>query len=151
MISKTALLVPLLALLSIPAQAQSLRWKKTGPHSTQTFGRSVGSLADVNGDGFREILVGDPEIPIYRISFPGLFRRSDEPLMQVEFAFPAEIDQVQDFVIVTAFQYNAIDFDALEASSASLFNARDNLLQFAGAGKFSKTIRPECIEADINT
>lgn len=37
---------------------------------------------------YHEILVGDPQHRINRISFPAEFRRSDEPLMQVEFAFP---------------------------------------------------------------
>jgi len=37
---------------------------------------------------FHEILCGDPQHKINRISFPGAFRGSSEPLMQVEFAFP---------------------------------------------------------------
>jgi NAD(P)-binding Rossmann-like domain len=37
---------------------------------------------------FHELLVGDPRHAINRIHFPGAFRESDDPLMQVEFAFP---------------------------------------------------------------
>lgn len=37
---------------------------------------------------FHEILFGDPRHKINRISFPGAFRGSDEPLVQIEFAFP---------------------------------------------------------------
>jgi len=37
---------------------------------------------------FHEILFGDPMHKINRISFPGAFRGSNEPLIQVEFAFP---------------------------------------------------------------
>lgn len=36
---------------------------------------------------YNEILVGDPTIRINRVYFPAGFRESDEPLMQVEFAF----------------------------------------------------------------
>jgi hypothetical protein len=38
---------------------------------------------------YHEILVGDPAHSINRIYFPGRFRESDDPLMQVEFAFPS--------------------------------------------------------------
>lgn len=37
---------------------------------------------------YHELLVGDPTHRINRISFPAAFRHSEEPLMQVEFAFP---------------------------------------------------------------
>lgn len=37
---------------------------------------------------YHEILVGDPAHPVNRIYFPGLFRESDDPLLQVEFAVP---------------------------------------------------------------
>jgi hypothetical protein len=37
---------------------------------------------------WHEILVGDPEHQINRISFPARFRESDDPLMQIEFAVP---------------------------------------------------------------
>lgn len=40
-----------------------------------------------NGD-HHEILVGDPAFHVNRIHFPAGFRHSDEPLMQVEFAYP---------------------------------------------------------------
>lgn len=37
---------------------------------------------------YQEILVGDPAVWINRISFPARFRESDDPLVQIEFAFP---------------------------------------------------------------
>lgn len=37
---------------------------------------------------YHELLVGDPRLRINRITFPARFRVSDEPLVQVEFAFP---------------------------------------------------------------
>lgn len=37
---------------------------------------------------YHEILVGDPSHRINRVYFPARFRESDEPLMQVEYAFP---------------------------------------------------------------
>jgi len=40
-----------------------------------------------HGD-YHEILVGDPALALNRVDFPARFRESDEPLMQVEFAFP---------------------------------------------------------------
>lgn len=35
-----------------------------------------------------ELLVGDPTLRLNRVSFPGRFRHSDEPLVQVEFSVP---------------------------------------------------------------
>lgn len=43
-----------------------------------------------------EILVGDPAHHLNRIYFPGLFRESDEPLVQVEFAVPQAADWPTD-------------------------------------------------------
>lgn len=37
---------------------------------------------------FNEILLGDPSLRLNRVYFPGSFRESDEPLMQVDFAVP---------------------------------------------------------------
>lgn len=37
---------------------------------------------------YHEILVGDPDHHVNRISFPARFRESDDPLMQIEFAVP---------------------------------------------------------------
>ncbi len=37
---------------------------------------------------YHEILVGDPDFHINRVHYPGVFRGTDEPLMQVEFAVP---------------------------------------------------------------
>ena len=37
---------------------------------------------------FSELLVGDPEHPINRASFPGVLSGSGQPLVQLEFAFP---------------------------------------------------------------
>jgi len=37
---------------------------------------------------YHEILVGDPTMLVNRIHFPARFRESDEPLLQVEFAYP---------------------------------------------------------------
>lgn len=42
---------------------------------------------------YHEILFGDPRHPINRVSFPGAFRGSGEPLLQVEFAFPLAEDR----------------------------------------------------------
>ncbi|MFY0642735.1 MAG: NAD(P)-binding protein [Bermanella sp.] len=41
-------------------------------------------------DSFHEILVGDPNHKINRISFPGLLRNERNNLLQVEFIFPAD-------------------------------------------------------------
>lgn len=45
-----------------------------------------------HGD-YQEILVGDPDHRINRITFPARFRRSEDPLLQVEFAHPALDDR----------------------------------------------------------
>lgn len=37
---------------------------------------------------FHELLVGDPRFRLNRVSFPAAFRHDDEPLVQVEFAYP---------------------------------------------------------------
>ncbi len=41
---------------------------------------------------YHEVLVGDPQLRINRLSFPARFRRSDEPLMQIEFSVPEAED-----------------------------------------------------------
>jgi protoporphyrinogen oxidase len=45
---------------------------------------------------FHEILFGDPAAQVNRVYFPALFRRTDEALMQVEFAAPVLEDQPTD-------------------------------------------------------
>jgi hypothetical protein len=45
---------------------------------------------------YLEILVGDPALRINRISFPARFRESDDPLVQVEFAFPVAEEWPED-------------------------------------------------------
>ncbi len=46
---------------------------------------------------FDELLFGDPNHAINRLYFPARFRKSDEPLMQIEFAFPeANSDMPRD-------------------------------------------------------
>jgi hypothetical protein len=45
---------------------------------------------------WHEVLVGDPEHQINRISFPARFRESDDPLVQVEFAVPAAVPRPED-------------------------------------------------------
>lgn len=42
---------------------------------------------------FDELLFGDPSHAINRLYFPARFRSSDEPLMQIEFAFPEADDE----------------------------------------------------------
>jgi glycine/D-amino acid oxidase-like deaminating enzyme len=42
---------------------------------------------------YHEILVGDPSLRINRLYFPARFRDSDEPLMQIEYAFPKADDR----------------------------------------------------------
>ncbi len=42
---------------------------------------------------YHEILIGDPSHRLSRVYFPARFRESDEPLMQVEFAFPKAEDR----------------------------------------------------------
>ena len=45
---------------------------------------------------YQEILVGDPDFLINRVSFPARFRDSEEPLLQIEFAFPRAEDRPID-------------------------------------------------------
>lgn len=45
---------------------------------------------------YQEILVGDPTFHINRLYFPGRFRQSEEPLLQIEFAFPRAEDRPKD-------------------------------------------------------
>jgi hypothetical protein len=41
---------------------------------------------------FHELLIGDPELQMNRVYFPGTFRDPPEPLIQVEYAFPVAQD-----------------------------------------------------------
>ena len=69
---------PLCELLDIPCQR------------TATDRVVLGSCTldrPANSD-YHEILVGDPNLHINRVSFPAKFRDSGDPLMQIEFAFP---------------------------------------------------------------
>lgn len=45
---------------------------------------------------YHEILVGDPGLRINRLSFPARFREADDPLLQIEFAFPRAEQHVLD-------------------------------------------------------
>jgi hypothetical protein len=45
---------------------------------------------------YNELLVGDPSFSIARVYFPGRWRESDDPLMQVEFAVPRAADWPAD-------------------------------------------------------
>ncbi|MEQ9500390.1 MAG: NAD(P)-binding protein [Deltaproteobacteria bacterium] len=55
------------------------------------------TLSSAPGVEFDELLFGDPNHAINRLYFPARFRKSDEPLMQIEFAFPeAEADRPRD-------------------------------------------------------
>jgi glycine/D-amino acid oxidase-like deaminating enzyme len=45
---------------------------------------------------FNELLVGDPSFSLARVYFPGRWRESDDPLMQVEFAVPKAEDWPAD-------------------------------------------------------
>lgn len=45
---------------------------------------------------YHEILVGDPECAINRVYFPAAFRHDDEPLVQIEFAYPAAEARADD-------------------------------------------------------
>ena len=60
MTRSSALPLLTLSLLASHVSGQDFRWSNTGPYSTQAYGRTSSSLADVNGDGFRDILIGDP-------------------------------------------------------------------------------------------
>jgi hypothetical protein len=41
---------------------------------------------------FHELLIGDPELKMNRVYFPGSFREPSEPILQVEYAFPVAED-----------------------------------------------------------
>ncbi len=73
---------PLCRILDIPCQDAASDWVVLGSFRLDRPARS----------DYHELLVGDPTLRINRVSFPGEFRRSGEPLMQIEFAFPAAED-----------------------------------------------------------
>ena len=45
---------------------------------------------------YLELLVGDPDFRINRVYFPGRFRESDDPLLQLEYAAPVALDLSND-------------------------------------------------------
>lgn len=45
---------------------------------------------------YNELLTGDPTLPMGRLYFPGQFRESDDPVLQVEYAVPAASDAPAD-------------------------------------------------------
>jgi len=45
---------------------------------------------------YNELLLGDPTLPMGRLYFPGRFRESDDPVLQIEYAVPAAGDAPTD-------------------------------------------------------
>jgi hypothetical protein len=85
---------------------------------------------------YHEILVGDPNHRINRISFPARFRESNDPLVQVEFAHPlAEDPGFDEEAWRASWLASLIELGILEPDRrVEAFDFRSFALHFNGYG-----------------
>jgi hypothetical protein len=104
---------------------------------------------------FHELLVGDPSLRMSRVFFPARFRGSDEPLMQIEYAFPAAEDRPREADwwraawLEDAGRLGLVD----RRHRVELFDFRSFRMHFNGFGMEGERLRdadPGLLRADSN-
>lgn len=104
---------------------------------------------------YNELLAGDPTLPMGRLYFPGQFRESDDPVLQIEYAVPAAGDAPAD-----AAHWRAAWWDGLTrlgivdaAHQIVEFDFKSVTLHFNGYGMEGEALRdadPALLREDSN-